>query len=341
MDNLTHSLTGLMLSRAGLNRLTPRASLLLIFAANAPDLDIVSGLGGSARYIDIHRGLLHAWTFAPVLALVPVLFARWSMGWPHWAQRFAGAVEPGAVWSWWKAWLVGLIGIASHLLLDWTNNYGIRFGLPFDSTWHRLDLLFVIDPWVWMFLLFGVVGPFLSRMVSLEIGAKRTSGRGAAWVALVLLASYAGARYFLHEEALQLLNSRVYESQNPRRVAAFPVFANPLRWRTVVELSDGYWISEINLREDFDPAQGRMFFQATPQAAIETARETADFQAFLRFNQFPLWRVIPMPQPDGAVKVELYDLRFGDPTAPGFLATAIVEHGRSGRETLQFGAPKI
>ena len=38
---LTHSLTGLALSRAGLDRLCPRAAWLLILSANVPDSDIV------------------------------------------------------------------------------------------------------------------------------------------------------------------------------------------------------------------------------------------------------------------------------------------------------------
>jgi inner membrane protein len=342
MDNLTHTLTGLMLSRAGLNRLTPRGSLLLMLAANAPDLDIVSGLVGPARYIEIHRGYTHAWAILPLLAVVPVRLARWSFLLPKWARRFVGGgAEDVAAWSWWKAWLVAMLGIASHLLLDWTNNYGIRFGLPFDAKWHRLDILYVIDPWVWMLLLFGVVGPFLSRMVSLEIGAKRTSGAGTARFALIVLCVYAGGRYLLHEQAIATLSSRVFEQQNPRRVAAFPSFGNPFRWRAVAELGDGYWVSQINLREDFDPSDGRIYFQANPQAAMDRARETADFQAFLRFNQFPLWRVIPMSEPDGALRVELYDLRFGDPAAPGFVATAVIEGGRADQEALRFGAPRI
>ena len=39
MDNITHSLTGLMLSRAGLNRISPEATWVLLLAANAPDID--------------------------------------------------------------------------------------------------------------------------------------------------------------------------------------------------------------------------------------------------------------------------------------------------------------
>src|SRR5207248_11360495 len=60
MDDLTHSLTGLMFSRAGLNRFHPRASLILIMAANAPDVDIVSWFGGPLTYLEYHRGLAHS-----------------------------------------------------------------------------------------------------------------------------------------------------------------------------------------------------------------------------------------------------------------------------------------
>jgi inner membrane protein len=341
MDNLTHTLTGLMLSRAGLNRLTPRASLILMLSANAPDGDTVSWFSGPARYLDIHRGYAHSWVAAPALALLTIVFARWSFAWPNWAQRPVGGAEDVSGWSWWKAGSLALIGVSSHLLLDWTNNYGIRFGLPFEASWHRLDLLFVIDPWVWILLLLGVAGPFLSRLVSLEIGAKRTSGAGAAWFALIVLSVYIGGRSLLHERAIGLLNSRMYAEQNPRRVAAFPVFGNPFRWRVVAELSDGYWVSKLNLLEDFDPSDGRVFFAANSPEAIEKARRTPDFQSFLRFNQFPLWRVIPLAEPDGAQRVELYDLRFGDPAAPGFVATAIVGAGSSDSESLRFGAPKI
>ena len=45
MDNLTHTLTGVLLARAGLNRLTPRAMLIVIIAANVPDFDVVQSRG--------------------------------------------------------------------------------------------------------------------------------------------------------------------------------------------------------------------------------------------------------------------------------------------------------
>ena len=40
MDNLTHSLVGLTAAKAGLEKLSPGATLLCLIAANAPDGDI-------------------------------------------------------------------------------------------------------------------------------------------------------------------------------------------------------------------------------------------------------------------------------------------------------------
>jgi len=80
MDNLTHTAIGLFLSRAGLNRWTPAATPILLLAANAPDIDIVTLSGGSLNYLHYHRHLTHSLIAMPVRlvdrdvdrALVPV-----------------------------------------------------------------------------------------------------------------------------------------------------------------------------------------------------------------------------------------------------------------------------
>src|SRR5690348_14615791 len=109
MDNLTHSLVGLMMSRAGIDRRVPRAALIMVLAANVPDVDVVSGFGGPLTYLKWHRSYTHALASAPVLALLPVLLL------------LVFRVRP-TVW----AYLFSLLGVLSHLALDWTNVYGIR-----------------------------------------------------------------------------------------------------------------------------------------------------------------------------------------------------------------------
>jgi inner membrane protein len=47
---------------------------------------------------------------------------------------------------------VSALALFTHPVLDWLNNYGIRWLMPFDRTWFYGDALFVIDPWVWLVL---------------------------------------------------------------------------------------------------------------------------------------------------------------------------------------------
>src|ERR1700761_1053944 len=124
MDNLTHTATGLFLARAGLNRLTPGATAILLLSANAPDIDVLAAAGGSLNYLRYHRHLTHSLAALPVLALLVVLLVRIAGRSPiQWAGAFLAAAA----------------GIGSHLLLDYTNMYGIRLLLPFSDSWQRLD----------------------------------------------------------------------------------------------------------------------------------------------------------------------------------------------------------
>ena len=205
MDNFTHTLTGLALSQAGLNRWYPRASLLLILSANVPDIDIVTAFRGSLSYFEHHRGITHTVVMAPVMALLPVLFV---------------CAVSRSMRGWKAAWVLSVIGVASHLLLDWTNAYGIRFLVPFSDHWFRLDLNNLIDLWIWAVLLIAWVGPLLGRLVSSEIGGNAGSGRALAWFALSFVLLYDFGRWLAHQRALEILNSRVYQggprSERPR-----------------------------------------------------------------------------------------------------------------------------
>lgn len=48
--------------------------------------------------------------------------------------------------------IVSLIAAVTHPLLDWTNNYGIRPLLPWSSAWVYGDLVFIVDPYIWLLL---------------------------------------------------------------------------------------------------------------------------------------------------------------------------------------------
>ncbi len=325
MDNLTHTLTGVMLSRAGLNRMVPRATLLLALAANAPDLDVVSWLGGPLAYLRYHRWWTHAWVLAPMLAILPAVLV--------WLMERRRPV-------FFRLWLVSLAGVASHLLLDWTNVYGIRMLLPFSSDWLRLDIVNVVDLWIWAILLLGIAAPFLSRLVSSEIGARTSPGRGWAWFVLVLFAGFEYGRFLAHQRAVAALDSRVYAGAPPLRVAAFPGPANPFQWRGLVETDSSFLLFDVNLLSDFDPTRGVSFYKAEPGPAVAAAQDTEPFRVFLNFSPFTLWRTTTGGGQEELTLVRAFDLRFGDPAEPGFVASAEIGPDLRVRDA-RFGFGKI
>ena len=299
-----------MLARAGLGKFSPRGTLLLALAANAPDIDAVSWFGGPLMYLEHHRWITHALLAMPVIALIPVIFVR---------------IAHRGSFPWFRAFVLSLVAVSTHLLLDLTNIYGIRLLLPFSSQWLRLDITSVIDFWIWTILLLALAAPALARLVSREIGAKGTPGRGWAIFALALIALYDFGRYLAHERVLAMLNSRVYRAEVPIRVAAFPSTGNPLRWTGLVEVSDAYVMLPVALPDDFDPTRGRQFFKAGRSPATQAAANTPAFRVFLDFSPFPLWQTAPAVEPETGTRVDVFDLRFGNPNQPGFNVSAIVD----------------
>jgi inner membrane protein len=320
MDNLTHSLTGLALARSGMDRLTPRASLVLLLAANVPDLDIVAALSGPHVYLDHHRGITHSLLALPFVAALPLLFT-WRLTW--------------------GAYLASAAGVLSHLMMDWTNLYGVRLLTPLSERWFRLDIVSVVDPWIWSALTLAALWPLLARLVSGEIssGARLRSNPGVALarLTLLLLAIYAGARFLLHERALAVLDTRMWQGRAPVRVAAFPSMANPMSWTGIVELPDAWILVPVRLTGNAEPGDETMFYKSPPHQA---ASRTPAFAAFLRFSQFPVWRALPAPGSDGSRVVEACDLRFGVPGEGRFAAVAKVsESGIVLESRFQFGPP--
>ena len=156
MDNLTHSLVGLTAAKAGLERLSPGASFLCILAANAPDGDIiVLAFGDHWTFLQHHRGITHAIVGVIAIAVaLPLVFYAVDRIWSRFRNRSPQVRLRGLL-------IASLIVSATHPLLDWTNNYGIRFFLPWNEQWSYGDLVFIVDPFLWLIL--GGASFLLSR----------------------------------------------------------------------------------------------------------------------------------------------------------------------------------
>lgn len=147
MDNLTHSLVGLAAARAGLERLSPGAGALCVLAANSPDIDVAILLFGDRwTYLQHHRGITHAIVGVTFLAFfLPLIFYGVDRLWARLRKQPPKTKLRGLI-------LASVLVTATHPLLDWTNNYGIRFFLPWSSKWYYGDIVYIIDPYLWLLL---------------------------------------------------------------------------------------------------------------------------------------------------------------------------------------------
>lgn len=328
MDNLTHSLTGVLLARTGLARGVPYGTALAVGAANFADIDIITGARSWICYLHHHRGFTHSLVWLPLVAAAPL---------PLWwlLARRRGPVSRAL---WLRAYLISLIAAFTHPLLDLLNVYGIRLGTPFTERWYHLDLLFIVDVWVWAILLVCTLGPMLARLVYSEIGFRRVPGRGMAWLGLAGFAAVVGLRALLHEQAVQQLNSRVYAGEPPRRVLATPSPANPWKWTGVVETRSAWRLVPVELGRAFDPDAGTVFYKPDIERFRPIVAGTETGRVFLHFSQAPSWSVMPAPDPEGAVVVRITDLRFGPPEGNAFVVTFLIDaEGRVLREEFSFG----
>ena len=153
-----------------------------VVAANLPDFEALvlwpPPLGDKAAYLLHHRGWSHSLVgiAAEALLLAGLLWfaaravsperklrptsaaSRTSPRRSTGACRTAGACAPGshggvfAGFTPLRGLAVAVLGAGSHLFLDWWNAYGVRPFYPWDKTWYYGDLVFIVDPWVWLTL---------------------------------------------------------------------------------------------------------------------------------------------------------------------------------------------
>jgi inner membrane protein len=337
MEPLTHFFAGACMGRAGLNRKTAYATLGATLAAEAAHLDIFWGLRGPVKGLMHHRGITHTFIGAPVVAAVMV-GAIWLLhGWnekrrlrklaalrPEPGAPLPPRLEPRSVdWGW--LYLACFLAALSHILLDWTNNYGVRPFLPFNPRWYAGSFVFIAEPILWglFFLAFAI--PWLLGLADREIGARRAPFRGRGWAIFALAGMVALGlwRWVEHGQARAMLENTQVASAPVSRIAVEPYPVNPFRWHAILETRDFYQTAEINTSAgsiDSDP-QTDVLYKPEDTPAVEAAKRTLLGRVYLDWGTWAVIRDlgqepiegIPPPQlPPGRTwtTVEFSDLRF-------------------------------
>ena len=298
MDNLTHSLVGALIGRAGLKRKTGLAMPALIIGANLPDVDAACffWLDG-VEHLAFRRGITHgpiAWVLLPLLLAGALWwFDRWQTG---------RGTRPEKRLPVHFGWLYGLAFLAclTHPALDWLNVYGIRLLEPFSSRWFYGDVLFIIDVWLWALLGFAT-------WFSL-----RREKRGGEWmrparIGLALSLTYIGVNAAVTHESERI--AFIYEP-NLRASIASPLPFWPLQRETIAMSANGRWLSSHGSGH---PAVYPFFYVTA--LACEWPEVGLLRQTNAQLDAFLVWSRAPFAEraPDGSVLIR--DARYYDPRA--------------------------
>ncbi len=365
MEPVTHFLTGACLGRAGLNRKTAYATLAAVLAAEAADIDVFWAFAGPVEELKHHRGITHSFWAAPVLAAAVVgavwvidrvrprrpASGHGSPGSPATGHRRWGGMSRAEKdhensraltldekirefpsqslarqpirWGW--LYLTAFIAALTHLLLDWTNNYGLRPFFPFNPRWYAGSFMFIAEPVIWALLFLAFFMPWVLGLADREIGARRAPFHGRGWAVFALAGMIVLGcwRWAEHAHALALLRNAGIASEPVIRDAAEPYPVNLFRWHAILETRDFYQTAEINtLTGSIDSDAHRdVLYKPTITPAVEAARRTLLGRVYLDWGawavvrgvgQEPIAGLDPPNLPPGRAwtTVEFTDLRF-------------------------------
>jgi inner membrane protein len=300
----------------------------MAIAAELPDIDTLWGLRGPVEALQHHRGITHTFLGVPFEAALVLLVMYGVHRWR--SARYAKRAKPAPVgdhfpierpltaapvrWGWLYVFCV--VALLSHLLLDYTNNYGIRPFYPFNPHWYAASIVFVFDPLIFALLMIGLVAPWLFRLVSSEVGARRQRFMGTGWprAALLLILLLWGVRWAEHGRAMQLATAQSLEASAPAASAdqgttsnpadegkqplptylqAQQVLANPdplsiFRWYTVTDFGPMYQLERADTANQTIEATEGTYSKAETTPAIVAAEGSQLGRVYLDWSPMPI-----------------------------------------------------
>ena len=303
MDPLAHALAGTLLGKTNPSR---KRGLVLACLAGAliPDIDIVLTLWSRNLYITEHRGFTHS-----LLGLLPMsLLAAWMAAWVarNWKDRA----------SFTHLWFMALVGVVSHLLLDWCTAWGTMLLWP-NRTRFALDNLFIIDAWYWAVLALPLGAAFFFKEQSLRL----------CWAGFLLVLGYHGLAGYNHWKALQIVRH-----DRPGAVSlAFPQPFSPFRWSAYNRAEGLVRNAYINFLEQAGPTEWNEWKEPPKSAALQLVLDSPEGKQYLWFARMPMWE--ELKQVDGSTVIYFWDLRFNaywhaDQTTRRFGEKFVVRDGK-------------
>jgi inner membrane protein len=231
---------------------------------------------------------------------------------------------------WGALYGMALVALLSHLLLDYTNNYGLRPFYPFSNHWYAASIVFIFDPAIFGLLLIALVAPALFGLIGSEVGARRQvfKGRGWAIVALLGVVCLWSLRAVEHGKAVDLAMQQSIADPNtppsegvaspygqhqsgsetlspesktnflqPVRALASPDLINPFHWSTATDFGPLYQLAEVDTRYGALTPDLPTFPKPSRDAEVLIAERTRLGRAYFDWSPMP---IVDVSKPDPA-----------------------------------------
>ena len=247
MDNLTHTLSGLVTARlVPAGKLPMRTRYIAgALAANMPDLDILLAPFSSELYLLHHRGETHSLLMLPLWALL--------LSWIF-SRMFK---SPG---GWREFYGLTTVALLVHILGDWITGYGTQMFAPFTRETYSLGTTFILDPLLTLIVLLGFVGSLVWK-----------ASPRAAQAASLMAVAWIGTQFYWKQQALDAGMAYVRaQGLKNAQVSAEPRPISPFNWTVIVREPEHYHYAHLKLN-----ASAR---QSTPADAGWLVRALASFQ---------------------------------------------------------------
>lgn len=219
MDSVSQAALGAAVGVAVMGRQRPvwQAALVGAIVGTLPDLDVLIDKGDAVNDMVLHRAETHAllWQF---LATFPLSFIF---------AYLSKSVDRYKRW-----WVMTVLVLFTHSLLDAMTIYGTRLALPFSDHPFGLGSLFIIDPLYTLPLLLGL----------LVTGIVRSNSRHR-WnhFGLAVSSIYAGWSIAAQAHVTDIvLTSPQAKGIQTEQILVTPTPFNTLLWRIVIQKENSY-----------------------------------------------------------------------------------------------------
>lgn len=230
MDSVTHVVLGAALGEVVLGKkLGYKAALIGALADTVPDFDVFGNFftNDEILKLQIHRSYSHA-AFTHIFLAIP-------LAWITWRMFKKKEISYG---RWYLLWILGL---TTHGLLDCCTTYGTQYLLPFTHMLVGFNNISVVDIFFTLpFMVFVIACQFMRKDNPLRV---KTAWAGLSYAMVYIALTFAN-KYYMHqhfEKELARQNIR-YE-----HLYTTPTLFNNFLWSAIAETDDSTWLGQYTI----------------------------------------------------------------------------------------------